>query len=240
VNLLLFEDRELDADGRLEIGDRRFRHLHDILAVRCGDRVRVGAINGLRGEARVEQIDARTAVLHPELREEPPEALPLTVVLALPRPKMLRRILRALAEVGVKELHLINSYRVEKSYWQSPLLAPTALREYLLAGLEQAGDTRLPQVALHRRFRPFAEDLLPALSRGRDALLAAPAAAHPYPPRPGAPALLVIGPEGGFIPFESALLTAAGCRPVTLGARVLRVETALHCALGRHLGVSAA
>jgi hypothetical protein len=113
-----------------------------------------------------------------------PRPLPLTVVLALPRPKMLRRILRALAEVGVKELHLINSYRVEKSYWQSPLLAPTALR--LPA---RPASNRPATHACHRSrctavSAPSPRTCCRHFRAAGMLLLAAPAAAHPYPPRP--------------------------------------------------------
>jgi RsmE family RNA methyltransferase len=235
VNLLLFEAGELDGDGTLLLRDRRRRHLSEILGAAEGDTVRVGQLDGQRGEGLVEQLDGHSARLRVRLDSPPPSALDLTLVLALPRPKMLRRILRGIAEVGIKQLHLIHSYRVEKSYWQSPLLRPQPLRDYLIAGLEQASDTVLPSVSLHRRFRPFAEDTLPGLLSDRHGLLASPHATRNYPASPPSPALLAIGPEGGFIPFEENILTAAGCRPVSLGARILRVETALHCALGRHL-----
>ena len=92
-----------------------------------------------------------------------------------------RALIRWIAEFGVPELHPVNSYRIEKSYWQTPALVPGTVREYLLQGLEQAGDTVLPQVHCHQRFKPFVEDLLPDLVRGRQSLLA-----HPgdYPPCP--------------------------------------------------------
>jgi 16S rRNA (uracil1498-N3)-methyltransferase len=235
VNLLLFNSVELDPTGRLTVTDRRLQHLLGVLRSCAGDRIRVGQIDGQIGEGLVETIDQNAARIAIHLQQAPPAALPLTVVLALPRPKMLRRILRTVAEVGVKDIYLINSYRVEKSYWMSPLLQPAALREALLAGLEQAGDTRLPELRTEPRFRPFAEDRLPALCRDSVAILAEPTAAAPYPPTPQTPALLAIGPEGGFIPFERELLERAGCAPHSLGTRILRVETALHCALGRHL-----
>jgi hypothetical protein len=43
--------------------------------------------------------------------------------------------------------------------------------------------------------------------------------------------VLLVGPEGGFSPAEAALARAAGYRPVTLGPRVLRTETAALAAL---------
>jgi RsmE family RNA methyltransferase len=154
-------------------------------------------------------------------------------VLALPRPKMLRRILRNVAEFGVAELHLINSFRVEKSYWQSPVLAEHSIREYLLQGLEQCRDTRLPVVHCHQGFKPFVEDFLPGLIAGRRALLAHPGEHPPCPRDVAGDILLVIGPEGGFIPYEVQKLQDAGCEVISLGPRILRVENAIISVLGR-------
>lgn len=235
MNLLIARADELDAEHRLRLSGRRLEHLNTVLKVQAGDSVRIGQLNGAVGKGLVRSIDSKLAMIDVSLNQSPPAPLPLTVVLALPRPKMLRRILRGLAETGVKDIHLVNSFRVEKSYWQSPLLQTQALDNALLAGLEQAMDTVMPKVCLHQRFRPFAEDELPLLCRGRDALLADLGAVDSYPNAPSAPSLLIIGPEGGFIPFERELIQHAGARPVGLGPRMLRVETALHCAIGRHL-----
>ena len=154
-------------------------------------------------------------------------------MLALPRPKMLRRILRTIAELGVPELHLINSYRVEKSYWQSPVLKQGTLREYLLQGLEQSRDTQVPRVHHHHAFKPFVEDSLPGMIRGGNALLAHPGEHSPCPRHISGETLLVIGPEGGFIPYEVDKLQSAGCNVVSLGPRILRVENAVTSLLGR-------
>lgn len=235
VNLILVEPGEISADGLLVLRDHRLNHLRSILRSAVGDTLRVGEVNGKLGTAEIRRLEEDRAELHVTLVIEAPPALPVTVVLALPRPKMLRRLLRAIAEFGVKELHLINSYRVEKSYWQSPLLAPDSIGRYLRAGLEQAMDTQVPVVELHRRFRPFAEDQLPRLLRERAGRLALPDAVQAYPAAPVDPSTLIIGPEGGFIPFETDLIIAAGAEAVHLGPRVLRVETALQAALGRHL-----
>jgi RsmE family RNA methyltransferase len=234
MNLLLAAPREIDAGGRLLLSDRRHRHLREVLAVAAGDRVRVGEIDGRVGSAEVISIDEQSARLQVTLDGAPPAPLPVRLVLALPRPKMLRRILRCIAELGVKDLHLVNSYRVEKSFWQSPLLHEAALAPYLIEGLEQAMDTVLPRVHLHRRFRPFVEDELAALAAGSELLLADADAAHAYPDASTAPTVLIIGPEGGFIPFERELLQGVGARPASLGERVLRVETAVPVALAHH------
>lgn len=233
MNLLLFSASERDDKGLLRISGERLQHLLQVHGKVAGEDVRVGEINGMTGSARIVSIDRQQAVLDPVLAEPPPEKIPLTLVVALPRPKMLRRILRTVAELGVAELHLINSYRVEKSFWQTPVLAPATIRQYLLQGLEQSRDTVLPPVHCHQRFKPFVEDLLPDLARGRRALLAHPGDHPPCPRDIAGPALLAIGPEGGFIAYEVEKLAAAGCEPVSLGPRILRVENAVTALLGR-------
>ena len=233
MNLLLFDAAERESNDRVRIRGRRARHLREVFAAVPGHVLPVGEIGGRLGTATVLRLNGDDALLAVTLEREPPPRLPLVLVLALPRPKMLRRLLRAVAEFGVSDLVLINSERVEKSFWQSDLLDDAALRDYCLAGAAQARDTRLPAITLRRRFRPFAEDELPALCAGRRALLAHPGASLPCPASPAGPLLLAIGPEAGFNAFEAGLLEAAGCTPVSLGPRTLRVETALVAALGR-------
>lgn len=233
MNLLLFTAQDRVDEQRIAVTDTRLQHLLEVHRAQVGDTLRVGELNGLMGEAVIEEIDRRRALLCVQLDSTPPPKLPLCLIVALPRPKMLRRILRAAAEFGVAQLHLIHSYRVEKSYWQTPVLEENCVRNYLLQGLEQSRDTILPTVHCHRRFKPFVEDELPAMLAGRRALLAHPGD-YPACPRGGnVPTLLVIGPEGGFIPYEVEKLQAAGCETVSLGPRILRVENAVTSLLGR-------
>lgn len=220
---------------RVSLRGRRLAQLTLVHRAREGDEVRVGEVGGMTGRGRILELVEDRALLAIELSEAPPPKLAWRVVLALPRPKMLRRILRSAAEFGVPELHLINSYRVEKSYWQTPVLNPGTVRQYLLQGLEQARDTMLPAIHCHRRFVPFVEDVLPGLIGGGQALLAHPGNRPACPPQWQGPGVLVIGPEGGFIPYEVARLEEAGCSVVSLGPRILRVENALSALLGRLL-----
>ncbi|MEM8563569.1 MAG: 16S rRNA (uracil(1498)-N(3))-methyltransferase [Pseudomonadota bacterium] len=233
MNLLLFtESDRLDA-RRIRVTDRRLDHLYAVLKSVPGDSIRVGELHGKIGTGELLDIDEQQAILSVELDQTPPARMPLCLVLALPRPKMLRRILRCVAEIGVDQLHLIHSYRVEKSYWQTPALQPNLINEYLMQGLEQAQDTILPTVCCHKRFKPFVEDVLPALMKGRDTLLAQPGDNPPCPRNMQRDMLVTVGPEGGFIPYEVEKLTAAGCREVSLGPRILRVETAVTALLSR-------
>ncbi len=235
MNILLFDASDRVDELRIRVDDDRLRHLVAVHRSAVGDTLRVGEIDGRIGMATIEALGPQEAVLRVELQREPPPKLPITVLLALPRPKMLRRILRSVAEFGVSELHLINSARVEKSFWQSPLLQQERIRNYLLQGLEQAGDTRLPAVHLHKRFKPWIEDEFPALAAGKSLLLAHPGNHPPCPSTLTADTLLAIGPEGGFVPYEVEQFEKAGCEIVSLGPRILRVENAVSALLGRFI-----
>lgn len=235
LNLLLLEPRDFVAPQRVQIGDRRLAHLRDVLRAAPGDGLRAGLLDGALGTATLLRLDADRAELAVALDAPPPPPRPVALILALPRPKVLRRALRAATMLGIKEIHLLHSWRVEKSYWQTPLLRPEPMLRELALALELAGDTVPPRVTCHRRFKPFVEDLLDGLCGSRRRLLAHPGATtalHEVGAAPGTPAILVIGPEGGFIPYEVDRLTARGFLPVTLGARVLSVEVALAAALG--------
>jgi RsmE family RNA methyltransferase len=148
---------------------------------------------------------------------------------------MLRRILRTVAEFGVSHLHLINTARVEKSYWQSPLLRPEKLEEALVAGMERSSDTVAPVIHLHPRFRPFVEDRLVEICAGRPCWIAHMGGERSLADVPPVPAVVMIGPEGGFVPFEVELAEQVIAQRVHLGGRVLSVDTALPTALAQSL-----
>ena len=233
MNLLLLEEADFIAADRAVLSDRRFTHMQEIHRVAVGDSLRVGRIGGLMGQARVERLEGHEAELSLTFDQPPPAKLPLALVLALPRPKMLRRVFQTVATMGVAKLVLVNSYRVEKSFWQTPFLEPEAIRDNLILGLEQARDTVLPEVIIEKRFKPFVEDRLPAIADGTLGLVGHPGNHPPCPRGVSEPVTLAIGPEGGWIPYEIDLLGKAGLNPVQLGDRVLRVETAVTALLAR-------
>ncbi|WP_152219557.1 16S rRNA (uracil(1498)-N(3))-methyltransferase [Pseudomonas sp. SCB32] len=233
MNLLLLDDADFVAADRVILRDRRLTHMREVHRAESGDRMRVGRLGGLMGEGRLLRLEANEAELQVSFDLGPPAKLPITLLLALPRPKMLRRVLQTVAAMGVPRLVLLNSYRVEKSFWQTPFLDPEAVREQLILGLEQARDTVLPEVTIEKRFKPFVEDRLPALAAGSLGLIGHPG---PWPECPRAlsePVTLAIGPEGGWIPYEVDKLREAGLNPVQLGERILRVETAVTALLAR-------
>jgi len=233
VNLLLLFDADFIAADRVVLRDRRLVHMQEVHRAAVGDNLRVGRIGGLMGNAQLLRLEAGEAELQVSFDQPPPSKLPLTLLLALPRPKMLRRVLQTVAAMGVPKVVLVNSYRVEKSFWQTPFLEPEAVREQLILGLEQARDTVLPEIIIEKRFKPFVEDRLPAMTAGTLGLIGHPGDYPACPRGLDEPVTLAIGPEGGWIPYEVELLTKAGLQPVQLGARILRVETAVTALLAR-------
>lgn len=233
MNLLILEPGDLTGPHHARVEGRRFLHAVAVLKAQGGSRLRAGLLGGDLGTAEVVSRSESHLELRLHLEEPPPSKLPLDLLLALPRPKVLHRVLASAASLGIARIVLINAWKVEKAYWKSPRLEAGNLRAQLLLGLEQARDTVLPDLRLARLFRPFVEEELPALLAGRRALLADPAGAGPCPRGLDRPTLLAIGPEGGWMDAERASLGRAGFEAVTLGSRILRTETALAALVGR-------
>lgn len=232
MNLILLFEEDFARDGFVRLGGRRREHVLHVHRARVGDELTVGLRNGNIGRGVVTRLDAEALEMSVTLDQEPPAPLPVTLVLALPRPKVLNRVIASATSLGVKRIVLINTWRVERSYWTSPKLAEENLLLQRVLGLEQARDTMLPSIELRRFFRPFVEDELPSIARGSRCLVAHPHASRACPRDAKGPVTLAIGPEGGFIAEEIASLERIGFTSVTLGARVLRVETAVAALLG--------
>ena len=242
MNIILLHAHELDWQqesnspnntATAELQGRRFLHIQSVHKANMGDELRVGVIDGEIGTGRVIGIDENSIRLQVCLQQQPPPRLPVTLILALPRPKMLKRILQSATSMGVEKIILVNSYKVEKSFWQSPVLEAENVQQQLILGLEQSIDTQLPEVSIKKRFKPFVEDELPALTQNKRCIVA-------HPNQQAAPCiasnqetLLAIGPEGGFIPYEVEQFNHAGFETVTLGRRILRVETAIPVLLSK-------
>lgn len=231
--ILLFKDDFTDGEKKVRLVGRRLRHVLEVHRAKAGDELSVGLEGSGIGTGTVTRIDDNVLEMDIELKQEPPAPLPLILVLALPRPKVLRRVLSAVSAIGVKRIFLINSFRVEKSFWQSPVLDGEIIKQRLILGLEQAKDTILPKVFLRNRFKPFVEDELPEIARGTLKLVAHPTAPAQCPRNTGSPVTLAIGPEGGFIPYEIEKFSEAGFTAVNLGERILPVETAVPFLISR-------
>ena len=238
MNIVLIEETDFIGPHRVLLKERQARHVIKVLRAKVGDRIKTGLVNGKTGDGLICAVSDFRVELEVELTDPAPEALPITLLLALPRPKVFKRVLSAAVTMGVKKIFIFNTWRVDKSYWQTPLLRDDKLNEICLLALEQAVDTKLPEITLKPLFRPFVEDEVPNLARRHENtwLLhphSGPAAGIKYAPLNSA--LIAIGPEGGFISFEMEMLIKAGLKQFSLGSRILRVEQAVPAALAPFL-----
>lgn len=229
MNLLLLEPDELDAHGRAILSDARAGHLLEVLRVVPDQTVRVGVVDGGTGTGRVLATASGRVTLECTIDTAPLRPT-VDLLLAVPRPKVLRRLWAQLAALGVGRIILTNAARVERNYFDTHLLQTAGYRPLLLEGLQQARDTQVPAVSVHRQFRILVEDHLDALAGPSLRLVTDPSAAAPIAGvvtrRQPERVLLAIGPEGGWNGFELDLLGAHGFHAVGLGPRTLRSDTA--------------
>lgn len=234
MNFLLLDRDELDQNGRATLTGRRARHLREVLRVEAGARLRAGVVDGMLGEALVEQVTSTSAVVCASLHTAP-EPVGDTLLLAAPRPKVLMRMLSHAAAMGFARVVLFRSWRVDKTWMQSRAFDPAVQREQLMLGLEQAGRTRMPELLRFDRFKPMVEDELPRLNLPPLRFVAHPHAAQPtshLAPTDG-PFALTLGSDGGLLPYEVDLLSKSGFLPVSMGPNALRTETALAALWGQ-------
>jgi len=221
--------------------DHRAKHIRAVLKLGEGDRVEVGLLDGPVGAGRLRKVTAEAVEIEcGEWREIITPKPEIDLICALPRPQTLKKILLTAAMMGIRSVHLIRANRVEKSYFQSPLVKSENQLPYLIEGLSQGRLTRLPVVQVHDRFRRFFEEeldrlilkvpqppvrLLCSLQTSNTLDVVFDGSADQV--------TIAIGPEGGWVPFEIELVQERGFRPFTLGRWTLRVEHAVTAALAQ-------
>ena len=230
MNLILLEPHEIGADGAARIEGDRARHIATVLKSEPGATLRIGCIGGGRGTATVETVSVGSVELRCTIEAGNATRPPIDLLLALPRPKVMRRLWAQIAALGVGQIILTNAERVERNYFDSHVITPFSYRPLLIEGLQQAADTYLPSVSIHRQLKVLVEDHLDALAGESQRLIAHPGAAESVSDAVCRTAhsqvLLAIGPEGGWNAFERDLLGRHGFAPVAMGGRTLRSDTA--------------
>lgn len=230
MNLILLEPGEVGGACDVRLSGTRAAHLLNVLHVAAGHQVRVGIMDGPCGVGTVQSVSGDTIELRCSFDATIPTRPLVDVLLALPRPKVLRRLWAQIAALGVGQIIVTNAERVERHYFDTHVVTPECYRPLLIEGLQQARDTRLPTVSIHRRFKVLIEDELDTLFGRGVRVVADPAATR----RAGAVVresvearvLLAVGPEGGWNDFEVQLLETHGFQPVGMGLRTLRTDTA--------------
>ncbi|UNU73679.1 16S rRNA (uracil(1498)-N(3))-methyltransferase [Moraxella nasovis] len=240
MNVIVLKESCFNQNSAIITKANIITHIQNVLKPSVGDWLKIAKINGLMGVGKVQHLTDESVVLSDVCLDQlPPPKLDVTVILALPRPKVLRRLMIDMTAMGVDHIVLLNSYRTDKSYWGSPLLQ--RLDEFVIEGLSQGVDSVPPKITLAKRFKPFVQDELPSLMAGQAVVF------HPYATqtftdsmainiKTELPKVVIIGAEGGFIPYEIDLLGSVGVLSVSLGKRILRTESAVSAVLGHWLG----
>jgi 16S rRNA (uracil1498-N3)-methyltransferase len=230
VNLILLEAADLNGRRVATLTGPRARHAIEVLKAAPGKTVRIGMLNGPFGTGTVEAVSDRTLTLQCVFDEEQHPRPRVDLLLALPRPKVLRRLWAQLAALGVGQIMLTNAERVERNYFDTHVVTEACYRPLLIEGLQQARDTWLPTVSVHKQFKILVEDDLPALCPGGRRLVAHPGGGHAdaglAAAAPDERILLAVGPEGGWNAFELELLAAHRFQMFDMGGRTLRTDTA--------------
>ncbi len=238
MNLIILTDNDLIGENEYRLEDNRAEHILNILKLSSGDEIEIGILNGPAGIARIESIDNNHIVVKPtNLKPLPKIAPEKTLICALPRPQTVKKVLLTSAMMGIKDIHFIRANRVEKSYYHSPLLEPENMIPYLLEGLSQGKHTQLPTVTIHKRFKPFFEDYFPTISDEKTMKLLPDIETDRFLNNlysgGNNPIAIAIGPEGGWVPFETDLMLELDFKPFKLSRSILRVEHALTATLAQ-------
>ena len=232
MNLLLIDPININNNQTI-ICETKSWHILNILKLETGDKIRVGIINGKIGTGKILSTASGRVTIEIDCSIKAPRHPEIRLILAMPRPKVLRRILKCISSTGIKSIYLINCFKVEKSYWQTPLLAQENVNKALVSGLEQSVDTILPKIHLRRLFKPFVEDELSGIAKSTEKLIAHPNAKNLCPASVKNSITIVIGPEGGFSEYEVTKFEQIDFTRVSIGQRILSVETAVPYILGR-------
>ena len=233
MNLILLHKSDFTSPDIVSLKGQRFEHLKKVLRVGQGTCVKVGLLDGMLGTGEVLELNTDSITLKVKLDTEAPPALPLTLVCALQRPQTMKKVLQAVIAYGVKKIYFIHSRKVEKSYWDSPLLEEENMRKHIILGLEQSCDTIMPEIHFREQFKPFVEDELENIVGDSIGITAHPMGEKACPAQVQKAVTLCVGPEGGFTDYEIEILAAHACPAVHLGTRPLRTEFAICALLGR-------
>ena len=232
MNRILFEKGEIGEGGIVEIDDFRAAHILNVLHSEVGDILKTGEVDGLIGTSEVVAIDGNRVKLRTTHADNGLSPW-VDLILAPPRPRVMKRLLPQLASLGVGRIVLVGAQKVEKDFWGATLLKEEIYRPLLIDGLMQAGTATMPQILVRRKFRDFMRDEFAAFLPSPRRIVAHPYGATNCIAASSERLTLAVGPEGGWTDREVAMLEENGFLRYSLGGRILRTDTALIALIAR-------
>ncbi len=234
MNIILFKAEENIENRNFLIKDRiKIEHINNILKAEIGDEIEAGIENEKLGKAKIIEKTDNSILFEFIPEKEPPAKLPIILICAVPRPKFLKRIIKDAVTMGVESIYFVRTWKVEKNFFESGIFDEGKIKEYAYLGLEQGKDTVIPNIELKKSFKKFIEDELPVISEGAEKIVAHPGGEMLCPHYITGKSVLFIGPEGGFTDYEIKMIEKIGFKRVSIGERILRVETAIPFIIGK-------
>ena len=217
-------------EGEVRIVGADARQIRTVLRMNVGDEIEV-IVGGCHYAARITNMakDTVKAEILESLDPRTEPAVRITLAQALPKGDKLDWIIQKGTEIGVSEFVLIRSRRcVARLDSDRMALRVSRLRRIAKEAAEQSGRCIIPKIRGVVKFNELLREVGeydPVLFcwEGKDSeilgnVISGLAEMHNI--------LVMIGPEGGFTEEETAEAIRAGVKPVSLGNRVLRCETA--------------
>ena len=231
MNIIVIHENEIRADQTVVLSDHRAAHIRAVLKADVGQAIRMGVLNGPLGVGNVLRLDREQVVMQVDMKKDMPERPRMDLLLAMPRPKVMKRLWAQLAAIGVGRIYITNAAKVERNYFDTHILREDVIQERLIEGLQQAGDTIMPEVSIHKRLKVFIEDQLDVYCPDYQRIMAHPGSLVKIETvlSEGSKkkhVLLAIGPEGGWTEYERELFRQHGFHEFGFGDRILRTDTA--------------
>ena len=225
-------DQPLAPGAEFALGSTASRHVQ-VLRMQPGDALTL--FDGSGGQwAGVITAISRREVRVRTLRFDAVErelARAVTLAVGMPANERMDALIEKATELGVACIQpLVCERSVLRVAGDRAVRKATHWRAVAIAACEQCGRNRVPEVAEPMRLGAWLDGLE---GQRRARWLLSTAEASPWPPAASAErdVLVLSGPEGGFAPAEEAAALSAGFEAFSLGARVLRADTAPLAAL---------
>ena len=239
MNTLFIYSAEYDGQEVLLRGDRASHYQAEL---DIEQPIRIAVQGQFRARARVVANTQREIRISIEEIVEPAERLNVALVVAVPRPQTVKKVISLAVQAGISSLYFVRAFHTVPSYLQSKTLEPVGIEQEVNKALEQVWDFQSPQILVVTRMKQLFEQILPqwrACHPDSPLLLGEPKAdqtrslACMVDRQPPPAALLAIGPEKGWGTDEQRGFADAGFSIVHLADREYRVETALALFLGQ-------
>lgn len=233
VNIIIFKDSDLSPQGfvKLPLTDERASHITKVLHKTVGDSFKAGRLNKSMGEAVITSTDESfLTALYKSSINPLPAFNPVSLIMGSARPVQLRRILRDVVALGIRDFYIVKTDTSEASYIDSSILDSSNMEGLLAAAAMQTGLPLVPKYSLYKSL----DECLAVLKKEGSFESCSKVAfdngggSVPFSSlKIKASALVAIGSERGWSKRERALLQSEGFPLAIIGARVLRSETAV-------------